>query len=273
MVDTWDPEVYERFKRERALPFHDLLALVRGSGPDDAAPPVRRVVDLGCGTGELTRLLHDRFGAGTTVGIDSSPAMLADAEAHAAGTSGLAFEPGDIGDPALLEPASKDLVFANASLQWVPGHREVLGAWTAALAPGGQLAVQVPANADGASHTLIEEIAAEAPFAESGGLDLAPDPVRLNVLEPVEYSQILFDLGFEEQHVRLQIYAHVLDSAATIADWTAGTSLTRARKVFAPDVYDAFVARYKARLVEVLGSSSPHLFPFRRILLWGRLPG
>ena len=109
-TDSWDPSQYDRFRDERRQPFHDLLALVR---------PVAggRVVDLGCGTGELTRILHSATGAGDTLGLDASGAMLAGTARLEA--DGLHFSLGDIDT---WEGADYDLVFANASLQWVAGH-------------------------------------------------------------------------------------------------------------------------------------------------------
>src|SRR5216117_2935146 len=114
--DAWDPAQYERFRDERARPFLDLLALVRPR-------PGMRVVDLGCGTGELTARLHDEVAAG-----------------------GLRFEASDIA--AFAAHAAWDLVFSNAALHWVDDHPALFARLTAALRPGGQLAVQMPANFD-----------------------------------------------------------------------------------------------------------------------------
>lgn len=265
-IDTWNPAIYDTFKTERAQPFHDLLALLQPV-PN---PPV--AVDLGCGTGELTRVLHDHVGARDTVGIDSSAAMLADANVHATAEPGheLCFEPGDLA--TFHRPGEVDVVFANASLHWVPDHAGVLARWAASLRPGGQLAVQVPSNAGHPSHTLITELMGEAPFAGASAGPVEPDPVAVNVLRPEEYALLLDALGFAEQHVRLQVYTHRLASAAAVADWTAGTTLTRVRKVLAPDLVAEFDARYRARLVAVLGDREPYLYPFQRVLFWGRLP-
>src|SRR5687768_17916297 len=107
----WNPAQYERFRDERAQPFFDLLDLVQPR-------PGMRVVDLGCGTGELTREVHRRLSAGETIGIDNSPAMLAKSAAFAG--DGRVFEQGDIG--AFTSTGDYDLVFSNAALQWVPDH-------------------------------------------------------------------------------------------------------------------------------------------------------
>ena len=152
--DQWDPEVYERFKAERDRPAHDLYAPL---GPT----PGGRAVDLGCGPGHLTAALAERLDAAEVVGIDSSPAMLARAAAHADDRT--RFELGDLaswGDPR--HPV--DVIAASASLHWVPDHPTVLARWTAALRPGGQLAVQVPANADHPSHLVAAEVANEVAY-------------------------------------------------------------------------------------------------------------
>src|SRR5579862_3207249 len=258
--DGWDPGQYERFAAERAQPFFDLLALVHPVPGGD-------VVDLGCGTGELTAQLHARAGAADTLGIDSSPAMLE--RAATATTAGLRFELGDIGE---FDADNRfDLVFANASLHWVPDHATLLSRLRRALRPGGQIAVQVPANADHPSHTVAAEVATESPYLQAMGEAPPPDVVR-GVLPPERYAELLDQLGFVEQHVRLQVYGHHLSSTDDVVEWTRGTALVRFRRVLPPELFEDFVARYRARLREVLGTSSPYFYTFRRILFWGRIP-
>lgn len=250
-LDTWDPEQYRRFQAERDQPFHDLLALVEPV--DDAT-----VVDLGCGDGRLTALAHRQLRASSTLGIDSSAAMLA----AAPGDDGLRFELDDIATWAA--PRSFDLVVANASLQWVPNHADVLARWVGSLAGGGQLAVQVPSNADHLSHVLIGEVAAE--------LDIAapPDPVAANVLTPTQYATLLDDLGAYRQSVRLQVYAHRLPSTPEVVEWVKGTALNRIRQRTDEVTYARFLTRYRERLIEAVGDRAPYTYLFKRILLWGR---
>ena len=143
-IDGWSPDQYERFRSQRQQPFDDLLMLcqpVPGGG----------VVDLGCGTGDLTRVLHEEMQAKETVGIDSSPTMLARAHASYPDVPGLSFVQGDI---STWLGEGLNLVFANASLQWVDDHLNLLARMRTALAPGGQLAFQVPANYRHPSHVL-----------------------------------------------------------------------------------------------------------------------
>jgi trans-aconitate 2-methyltransferase len=254
-VDTWNPSQYEKFAGERRQPFDDLLTLVRPA-------PGGTVVDLGCGSGELTAELHRHTGAARTLGLDSSAAMLAKAPAD---VDGLVFETGDLS--TWWAPTPVDVVFANAALQWVPDHEHLLEHLARQLAPGGQLAVQVPWNFDHVSHV--------AAVAEAATVlaDPPADPVAANVLAPARYAELLHELGFAEQHVRMQVYGHVLDSSADVVEWTKGTSLTRFKAVMTPDDFDTFVDRYRQRVVEELGDVRPYFYAFKRILFWAKMPG
>jgi trans-aconitate 2-methyltransferase len=253
-MDVWEPAQYERFAAQRSAPFFDLLALVRPQAD-------MRVADLGCGTGELTARMHERLGAAWTLGIDSSSSMLA----KAAGTRTLRFELGDI---AAFE-GTWDLIFSNAAIQWVPDHPALFARLARALAPGGQLAVQMPANYDHPSHTVAADVAREEPFASALG-GFARTGAEVPVLDPAEYATLLHRLGFTEQHVRLQVYAHVLDARDDVVEWVRGTLLTAYKTRLPGDLYEPFVERYRARLAEVLPDDRPFLFPFKRILLWGK---
>ena len=260
----WNPQQYAKFADERAQPFHDLLALV--------TPRVfERAVDLGCGTGELTALATDQLEVREMVGIDNSPAMLGIADQYM--SSALHFVRGDIGQWT-GSGAPVDLVLANASLQWVPDHAAVLARWVGGMRDGGQIAVQVPANAAMPSHTVISEVAHLDQFAEAFGKAGPPeDPVADNVLAPEEYATLLHDLGCTRQHVRLQVYPHVLTNSRSVVDWVRGTTLTRFQKVLDEATFAAFVDEYQRRLLATIGDHEPYFFPFRRILMWGRLQG
>jgi trans-aconitate 2-methyltransferase len=154
--DTWSPDQYDKFAAERRRPFVDLLELVD-------PVPAGRVVDLGCGTGALTVQLHRATGAATTLGVDSSAAMLEKAEPLAG--DGARFELGDIEEWSAAGTERPDVIFANASLQWVADPPGLLGRLVRSLAPRGQLAFQVPANQDHPSHVLTPYRAALDPAA------------------------------------------------------------------------------------------------------------
>jgi trans-aconitate 2-methyltransferase len=267
---TWDPKQYERFASERSQPFVYLLGRVRPR-------PGMRVIDLGCGTGQLTRDLHERLEAASTLGIDNSEEMLAKARPLAeGGRAGLSFEKGDIATDFAAAPAAApgeshgpyDLVFSHAALHWVDDHPALLARLTALLAPGGQLAVQVPANHDHVSHTVAAELASESPFREALGGYVRHSPM----LPPRDYATLLDRLGYREQHVRLQVYGHHLASREEVAEWTRGTLLTVYRARLPEPLYEEFLARYRARLAPLLEDTRPYFYPFARILFWGQRP-
>lgn len=251
--DTWQPDVYARFAAERRRPFFDLADLV-------TPIPGGRAVDLGCGTGELTRELHLRTGAADTLGLDSSEAMLARTQPLAGG--GLRFERGEI---AMFAPREAfDLVFSNAALHWVPDHPALLARLAAALKPGGQLAFQVPDNFDHPSHRAAERAASEEPFRSALGGSHHPK----NVLAPETYAAILDRLGFAEQTVQLRVYGHRLDSRESVVEWVEGSLLSEYRRSLPPELYPRFVDRYRETLFEMIPDERPYFFTFRRILAY-----
>lgn len=271
MAEVWDPKQYRRFGAEREAPFRDLLGLVEPPEPPDGRDGPARALDLGCGTGRLTRVLHERLakaGPVRTLGVDRSAAMLAESDAHAG--DGLAFERADL---ATFEPdGPQDVVFSNAALHWLPDHRALVARIASWLAPGGQLAVQVPANFRHPSHALAAEIAREAPFAE----ELRGWERGVPVLAPEEYATRLFELGLVEQHVRLVVYPHVLESPDAVVEWVKGTLLTAYRERLTEGAYADFLARYRERLPAALGHDvargGPVFYPFQRILFRARRP-
>jgi len=254
-ADVWNPDRYGRFRAERAQPFRDLLSLVR-------TQERMRVCDLGCGSGELTAEAHSRLEALSTVGIDSSSSMLEKAKRFAA--LGLSFVLGDIAEFE-APTGGYDLVLSNAALQWLPDHPALLSRITAAVAPGGQLAVQVPAAHGHPSHLLAHAMAAEEPYASAFGGYVRGKPV----LDPPEYALLLRRLGYREQHVRLQVYVHELDGPEDVADWVRGTLLTDYERRLPGKLWDGYLAAYRERLAAALPKERPYLYAYPRILLWG----
>jgi trans-aconitate 2-methyltransferase len=256
--DVWRPELYGRFRAERSRPFYDLLDLVRPR-------PGMAVVDLGCGTGELTADAHRRLGARSTVGVDSSPAMLEKASALAG--DGLSFLRGDIRTfTTFTAPAGVpfDLVLSNAALHWVPDHPALLARLTDAIAPCGQLAVQMPANHGHPSHLVAHELAREEPYRSELRGYVRDTPV----LEPVRYAEILRRLGYRDQHVRMQVYVHELSEPAEVVEWVRGTLLTDYEKRLPQELFTRYVDTYRARLLARIPDERPYLYTYQRILLW-----
>lgn len=253
MSSPWNPDQYHRFRDQRSKPFFDLLDLVE-------ACPGGSVIDLGCGTGELTRILHGRTGAATTLGLDSSATMLAKADGHAG--SGLTFASGDI---ASFE-GQYDLVFSNAALQWLNDHEALMPRIASHVEPGGQLAFQVPANADHPSHLVAHDVAREEPFATA----LRGYSRAWPVLAPERYAEILDGLGFTELRVRLEVYGHTLESSADVIEWVKGSLLTDYERRMSPDLYSAYLTRYRERLLGEIGDKAPYFYAFKRVLARGR---
>jgi trans-aconitate 2-methyltransferase len=253
-ADTWDPAVYHRFRAERKQPFDDLLALVE-------PVPGGRVVDLGCGSGELTEELHRRVDAAETVGVDSSANMLE--QAATIDAPGVSFVRADIASWAA--EGALDVVFANASLQWVPDHPALLRRLRDQLTSRGQLAVQMPANFDHPTHTVADAVGQEFGM---------PPVARFEaVLAAERYAALLDELGFDEIHVRLQVYVHRLPSTASVVEWVQGTLLTEYRRELGAEQYDQFLDRYRSQLFTALGDptgDAPYTHLFKRILFRAR---
>ncbi|CUI17935.1 trans-aconitate 2-methyltransferase [Candidatus Protochlamydia naegleriophila] len=257
MKEQWDPVQYAKFEKERQQPFFDLMALIKPY-------PHMRVVDLGCGDGILTKLLHDRLQADYILGVDSSPAMLL--KAQEVYLPAVEFQLADIEDLGLERQF--DLVLSNAALQWVYGHVSLLGRLAKMLKPRGQLAIQMPANRDFVTHVIARELAEEPPFNES--LSGISNPFQ-NLLSLEEYAQLLDSLGFKSPLIRLQVYLHRLESTLSVLEWVKGSLLTYYRSHLSPFLYEQFLQEYKKRLLDAIGDKSPFLFPMKRIFIWGEL--
>ncbi len=246
----WNPDQYEKFKDERKQPFRDPVALIEHR-------PHMRVVDLGCGTGELTRELHDQLHAEETLGIDSSETMLLKSSAF--GNELLRFEQGNI--EAFVTDRPYDLIFSNAALHWVPDHEALFRRLTSFLTPKGQIAVQMPANEDHPSHAIAVEVA----------FSMGEEPRRSDVLPLVRYAQLLHRLGFQRQHVRMQVYGHLLESTSAVIEWVRGTLLTDYEKRLGTVKFARFMELYRKLLLDTLEDERPYFYTYKRILLWASL--
>ena len=257
-TDPWQAAQYHRFQAEREAPFLDLCAWIE---PHAGA----RVVDLGCGTGELTHRLHAHVGAVHTLGLDSSAHMLAQATApRARHHPHVTFAHGDIA--AFDARLEYDVVFSHAALHWIPDHAALFARLAASLRPGGQLAVQMPANFDHASQAALREVLAEAPFADAlGGKQHAR-----HVRSIADYAAHLHALGLDPKRVARHVYGHELPTTADAVEWMKGTTMTPYAKTLSPELYAALCTRVAHRLVERVGDHRPYFFTFERILLWAR---
>jgi len=248
----WDPAQYGRFAAERARPGLDLLARLA-----DETPNV--VVDLGCGPGYLTARLQRQWPRAHVLGIDSSPQMLAAARRD---HPGLAWQRADIADWRPDRPP--DLIFANASLHWLPDHAALLPRLLGSLAAGGVLAVQMPRSHDLPSHVAMRQAAADFPATAE----------MASRADPVATPQAYYDL-LAPHAAALDIwevdYLHALQGDDAVVEWTKGTGLRPLLKALG-DEAEAFLARYRALIAAACPrrADGVTLYPFRRLFIVGR---
>jgi trans-aconitate 2-methyltransferase len=266
----WDATLYLRFGGERARPFFDLLARVGAEMP-------RYVIDMGCGPGNLTATLAERWPSATVCGVDNSPQMIETARQPAPAQAlrsvgspgsgsvmtshapGLSFMLDDIRH---WEPQSlPDVIVSNAVLQWVPGHRELLVRWADQLADGGWLAFQVPGNFDQPSHVILRETAESARWRS-----LLRD-VELNrqSADPAEYAELLAGAGCEVDAWETT-YVHILQGENPVLEWYQGTGLRPVLAVLDADQAADFLTEYGEK-IRVAYPPGPFgtLLPFRRV--------
>lgn len=253
----WNVAQYGLYADERKQPFFDLLSRV-------SLPEVSLAADLGCGSGELTATLLQRWPGARVVGVDSSPEMLAAAAAHAI-PQHLSFELGDLGSWAPPEPV--DLIVANASIHWVPAHEVLLPRLVNGLRPGGVLAFQVPANFSSPSHELIQTLCAAEKWAPKlGFMSERKAPVQ----EPAWYLAYLTNLGLSAQ-VWETTYLHLLQGEDPVLEWVAGSALRPVLQALVPSEQSEFRRELGAALREAYPSQAiGTIFPFRRIFAVAR---
>lgn len=257
---SWDPAQYLKFGDHRLRPALDLIARIPAEAP-------RTIVDLGCGTGNITVLLAGRWPAARIVGLDNSPDMLAKARREA---PALDWRQGDVAD--WRPDAPVDLIFTNAALQWLPDHARLFPRLVDALAPGGVFACQIPRNYDSPAYRLRDAVAAEGPWAASlAGLAGLPA-----VLAPEAYHRALRPVVAELDIWETE-YLHVLDGerlATThpVVEWVKGTALRPYLGALAEPLRGQFLAAYTRRVAEHYPAEpdGTTLMPFRRLFIIAR---
>ncbi len=219
------------------------------------------MVDLGCGAGNLTLLLTQRWPDARVVGVDSSPEMVEQAR----GLDGAEFVVGDVRDWAPDEPV--DVVVSNATFQWIPGHLDLLPRLVGTVAPGGWFAFAVPGNFTEPSHTLRQQLAAEEPYAAYTAGVATPA-----AHDAVTYLEALTALGCEVDAWE-STYLHVLSGEDPVFDWISGTSLRPTVQALPGELRPAFEAELRRRLREVYHSHDGRVtLPFRRVFATARIP-
>ncbi|MBZ0321046.1 MAG: methyltransferase domain-containing protein [Anaerolineae bacterium] len=250
----WNPDQYHKFREQRAAPFEDLVKLI--TIHDNLS-----VMDLGCGTGELTAKLAAMLPNSHVVGLDSSAQMLEKAAAYAG--PNLSFEQGDL---ATVE-GQWDVVFSHAAIQWVDDHAHLIPQLFGLVKPGGQLVVQQPSNHNHPTHAIVREMAIEEPYRTAlGGY------VRFSPVLGIEaYADLLYQCGAEDITVFEKVYPHVMDNSDAMVEWTKGTLLIPYLERLPDALRETFLDDYRARL-RPLFPTSPVFYGFRRILFAAARP-
>ena len=252
---AWDPKTYLAFGEERTRPAHELLARIAVDHP-------RHVVDLGCGPGNSTALLAARWPNAELEGVDSSAEMLSEARKSpfpARWTEA---------DVATWKPASPyDVIFSNATLQWVADHKRLLPQIVKHVTKDGVFAFQVPRNFDDPCHTLIHDVANDPRWADK----LKGVRDWWNVQEPATYFDIL------EPHTRsIDIwetrYVQVLQGEDAVFRWMSGTGLRPYANALVGAEREAFLEEYRRRVDAAYPrrQSGVTLYPFRRLFCVAR---
>lgn len=254
----WDPTQYLKFAGERLRPAIDLLTRIPAAAPDT-------VVDLGCGTGNLTPLLLARWPQAKVTGVDGSETMLAKARAdHPQAT----FVAADVG--TWRPPQPVDVLYSNATLHWLDGHETLIPGLLDAVKPGGWLAIQMPRNFGARSHTCVTDTIEQGPWRAR----LEPHLRRRPVAEPQRYWQLLHDkvatLDIWEAE-----YLQVLKGGNPVAEFVKGSWLKQFLDLLDEPGRSAFEADYRERIRAVypVEANGATLFPFRRLFIVAQRAG
>ena len=254
----WDPDVYLTFADDRARPFHDLLSRI-------GAPQPRRVVDLGCGAGNLTVQLARRWPDAVIEALDSSPEMVAAARDRGVQAS--------VGDLRTWTPqGDTDVVLSNAAMHWVPEHDELFVRWAGQLAAGSWIAVQMPGNFETPSHASVRAVARRGRYAKT----LRDIPFRVGTVvdTPVHYAELLIDAGCAVDAWETT-YIHQLTGEHPVLDWISGTALLPVSEQLNEQEYQQF----RQELIPLLAEAYPPrpdgttFFPFRRVFFVAQVGG
>jgi trans-aconitate 2-methyltransferase len=244
----WDPDKYLAFADQRARPFYELIARIGATSP-------RRVVDLGCGPGNLTSVLATRWPSAVLEATDSSEEMVA-----AARDRGIDAY---VGDVATWKPhEDTDVVVTNAVLHWVPGHDEILRRWAGELPSGAWIAMQVPGNFDGPSHALVRELAF-GPWSSKLTSVVRDDRP---VLTPEGYAAVLSDCAVDAWETT---YTQVMTGEDPVLEWITGTALRPVKAALSDAEWEEFRAQLAPRLREAYPrrTDGRTWFPFRRVFM------
>lgn len=251
----WNPEIYNKFKNIRYQPFYDLADFIK---------PVSgmKAIDLGCGTGEQTAILADKFKEADFLGVDSSAEMLE--QSKALETDHLHFRKATT-EETLASGEKWDLIFSNAALQWSNDHETLFTELIKLVNPKGQFAVQMPVQPENKLNVILAELVDEQPFKSYLKGYKRDSPV----LSIDEYAQILFDGGIEELQILQKVYPIIANDHETLYNFISGSALIPYIERLEAEQKELFIKTYKERIAEHF-PKLPAIYSFKRLLLYGR---
>ncbi len=250
----WNPGVYNQFKEIRYKPFFDLTALISEKGIKDA-------VDVGCGTGEQTFILSQKFGNANFVGIDSSAEMLAESQQFE--NANLRFRSSTIEEFADAD-SKWDLIFSNAALQWSDDHAALFPRLISKLNPGGQFAVQMPFQKENVLNEILLQLVLAKPFSGmlNGFVRTSP------LLEMDDYAKILFSGGLKDLDISLRVYPIIAESEIELYNFISGSALVPYMEKLDKNGQELFKIEFLKK-IRTSFEQFPSIYAFKRILLYG----
>ncbi|SMC37587.1 methyltransferase domain-containing protein [Moheibacter sediminis] len=251
----WNPDTYNQFKNIRYQPFFDLMELISSEN-------LKTAIDIGCGTGEQTHILAQKFDKTKFLGIDSSPEMLAKSKEFE--RDNLYFKLASVEE--FTESHQKyDLIFSNAALQWSDKHDELFPQLISQINENGQFAVQMPVQRENILNKILIELVQEKPFNEFlNGWKREPTMLGID-----EYAQIMFDDGLNDIQIVQKVYPLIAEDVEELFDFISGSALIPYMERFSEDQHEFFVAEYKSRIQKSF-KKFPAIYAFKRLLLYGR---
>lgn len=251
----WNPDIYNQFKNIRYQPFFDLMNLISSEN-------LKKAIDVGCGTGEQTHILSEKFEHAEFLGIDSSAEMLTEAVQFQ--NENLRFIKMPVED--LIRTDEKyDLIFSNAALQWSDDHQVLFPELLSLLSEKGQFAVQMPVQSENILNKILFQLASEEPFRTQLGSWNRVSPV----LSIDEYAQILFDAGLKDLNISVKVYPIIADDYEKLYQFISGSALIPYVEKLDEVDKEKFITEYKKRISEQF-NSFPAIYAFKRLLLYGR---
>lgn len=251
----WNPEVYNQFKNIRYQPFFDLMNLI---SPEN----LKKAIDIGCGTGEQTHILSEKFSDVEFLGIDSSAEMLQKSLEFK--NENLSFKQKTVEE--LYDSEEKwNLIFSNAALQWSDDHPKLFSKLLSLLSENGQFAVQMPVQAENVLNQILFQLASEKPFKTQ--------LQHWNRISPVlsldDYAKIMFDHGLKNLQIFVKVYPIIAENSEKLYQFISGSALIPYLEKLDETGKEEFISEFKKRIDDKF-ERFPAIYSFKRMLLYGR---